>query len=251
MILVLGGTADARAIATALDGAGYAVTLTTVSAYAGELAAGVTVRVGALDARALEELLTTVAVVIDATHPFATEISRLAIALCQQHGVPYLRYERPQVKLDERITAVANAAEAAAEAVRLAQGGVIFLTVGSKTLSSYLAAARVAGCRVVARVLPTAAVLAECERLGLAPRDIIAMQGPTSAELDAALIRHLGAAVIVSKESGDVGGVQEKLRAAELAGIPMVIVHRPPVAYPRIVQTIDDLFEELSWQPKW
>ena len=229
----------------ALCDAGYPVTLTTVSAYAGELAAGVTVRVGALDAPMLGELLTTVEVVIDATHPFATEISRLAIARCQQHGVPYLRYERPNARLGEGIIAVENAEEAAAEAVRMAHGGVIFLTVGSKTLGTYLAEARAAGCRLVARVLPTVQVLLECESLGLNPCDIIAMQGPTSAELDAALIRHLGAAVIVSKESGDVGGVQEKIRAAELAGIPMIIVRRPVIAYPCAVQTIDELLAFL------
>ncbi|HOS42848.1 MAG TPA: precorrin-6A/cobalt-precorrin-6A reductase, partial [Armatimonadota bacterium] len=134
MILVLGGTADARAIAMALRDAGQAVTLTTVGAYAGELAAGVTVRVGALDARALADLLPTVTAVIDATHPFATAISRLAIALCPQHGVPYLRYERPQARLTAGIIAAASAEEAAADAVRLARGGLIFLTVGSKTL---------------------------------------------------------------------------------------------------------------------
>ena len=55
----------------------------------------------------------------------------------------------------------------------------------------------------------------------------IAMQGPASAELDAALLRHLGAVVLVTKDSGAAGGLDEKLRAAELAGATAVVVERP------------------------
>ncbi len=104
------------------------------------------------------------------------------------------------------------------------------LTVGSKTMDVYARAAREAGVRLVARVLPTPEALAACAAAGLEPRDVVAMQGPTSAELDAALLRHLGATVLVTKDSGDVGGLGEKLRAAELAGAAVIVVERPAAA---------------------
>ena len=91
----------------------------------------------------------------------------------------------------------------------------------------YARAAREAGVRVVARVLPVPESLAACAAAGLEPRDIVAMQGPTTAELDAALLRHLGASVLVTKDSGDAGGLGEKLRAAELAGATAIVVERP------------------------
>ena len=120
----------------------------------------------------------------------------------------------------------ADAAEAARLAVELAlvsasgadderRPGVILLTVGSKTVATYARAAHGAGVRLVARVLPTPEALAACASAGLEPRDIVAMQGPASAALDSALLRHLGATVLVTKESGDAGGLGEKLRAAE------------------------------------
>ena len=246
MILVLGGTADAREVALALRADGQPVLLTAVSDYAGQLAGDLPVRTGALDADSLGELLATAYAVIDATHPFATQISCLAMEACRAREVPFLRYEREDSRLPPTVFCADDAGQAAEFAVREARGGAIMLTVGSKTLATYLAVARAAHCRIIARVLPTAAVLAECERLGLAPCDIIAMQGPTSAELDAALIRHFGIRALVTKESGTVGGVMEKARAAEMTGIPLIVVRRPPIDYPRITHTIAGVLAYLA-----
>ena len=74
------------------------------------------------------------------------------------------------------------------------------------------------------------------------------MQGPTSSELDAALLRHLGATVLVTKDSGDAGGLREKLRAAELAGATAVVVERP--AEPDAVHTTAEVLEWLARLPK-
>jgi len=83
--------------------------------------------------------------------------------------------------------------------------------------------------RCVARVLPTADSIAAAAAAGLAPADIVALQGPTSAELDAALLTHLKATVIVTKESGPAGGVPDKLAAARQVGATAVVVARHPM----------------------
>jgi precorrin-6A/cobalt-precorrin-6A reductase len=231
VILLLGGTSEARSLAARLHDAGYDVLLSTVSAYGAELAApaGVRVRSGVLDGAALAGLAAQADAVIDATHPFAEVISAQAAAACAWADRPCLRLERPAADLPPSAVSVGTAAEAARRAVELARsaGGGIFLTVGSRTVGVYVAAARAAGVRVVARVLPTAESLRACAAAGLRPGDVIAMQGPTTAELDAALLEHLGAMVLVTKDSGDAGGLTEKLRAAELAGATAVVVARP------------------------
>ena len=103
--------------------------------------------------------------------------------------------------------------------------------------------------RVVARVLPVTESLAACAAAGLEPRDVIAMQGPTTAELDAALLRHLGARVLVTKDSGDAGGLGEKLRAAEQAGATAVVVERPGSAGARAAAGAEatDAAGVLAW----
>jgi precorrin-6x reductase len=229
MILVLGGTSDARALADELRGAGHDVLLSTVSDYGARLAAaaGGKVRSGALDEAELSRLVEDSEAVVDATHPFAARISPAAAAACARSARPYLRFERPAAVLGETVVRAADAADAARRAVELAGDGAVLLTVGSKTVDLYVRAARAADVRLVARVLPSPESLAACAAAGLEPRDVIAMQGPTSAELDAALLHHLGATVLVTKESGDAGGLGEKLRAAELAGATAVVVERP------------------------
>ena len=203
--------------------------LSTVTDYGARLAseAGGSVRSGALDEAELARLVATSAAVVDATHPFAERISAAAAAACARVGRPYLRFERPAAALGEAVVRAADAAEAARRAVEHAADGAILLTVGSKTVDVYARAARAAGVRLVARVLPTPESLTACAAAGLEPRDVVAMQGPTSAELDVALLHHLGATVLVTKESGAAGGLGEKLRAAELAGATAVVVERP------------------------
>jgi precorrin-6A/cobalt-precorrin-6A reductase len=245
VILLLGGTGDARGLAADLRHVGYDVLVSTVSEYGARLAAmgGTEVRSGALDDDELERLVTEADAVVDATHPFAAQISAAAEAACARTGRPYLRVARPAGELGADVVRAADAAEAARLAVAASlhaadegtgacapsaeSGAVILLTVGSKTVDVYAHAAREAGVRVVARVLPVPESLEACVAAGLEPRDVIAMQGPTTAELDAALLRHLGASVLVTKASGAAGGLGEKLRAAELAGAVAVVVERP------------------------
>ncbi len=238
VILVLGGTIDGRTVAAELGAAGHAVRLSVVSEYGARLAAseGVEVWSGALDAEQLERLAADASAVVDATHPFAQEISRNAVAACSRCGTPYLRYERAAGELPEGVLTASDAAEAARLAVDAARTAderpTVLLTVGSKSVHVYAEAARAAGVRLVARVLPVPESLSSCAAAGLEPRDIVAMQGPTSAELDAALLRHLGAQVLVTKESGAAGGFAEKLRAAQLTGAVAVVVRRPAEGSP-------------------
>jgi precorrin-6A/cobalt-precorrin-6A reductase len=241
LILLLGGTSDARELAAELRGAGYDVLVSTASDYGARLAApaGAAVRGGRLDEEELARLVADADAVVDATHPFAEVISAAAVKACAAAGRPYLRVPRAATVLPAGVVRAADAADAARLAVELARAragagpagerhpGTILLTVGSKTLATYARVARAAGVRLVARVLPTPEALAACAEAGLEPRDVVAMQGPTSAGLDAALLRHLNATVLVTKESGDAGGAAEKLRAAGLAGATAVVVERP------------------------
>ena len=198
MILVLGGTSEARTLAAELRAAGHDVLLSAATEYGARLAApsGVDVRSGALDEEELAQLVEDAVAVVDATHPFAELISDGAARACVRAGRPYLRVRRPSGELSAAVVRAADAAEAARLAVELAlvsasgadderRPRVIFLTVGSKTVATYARAAHGAGVRLVARVLPTQEALAACAGAGLEPRDIVAMQGPASAALDA------------------------------------------------------------------
>ena len=99
-----------------------------------------------------------------------------------------------------------------------------------------MATAKQIGVKVVARVLPEPSVLASCTQLGLTPGEIIALQGPCSTELNQALYQQYKAEVVITKDSGSVGGIQEKVDAALHLGIPIVICQRPRLNYPLVVR---------------
>jgi precorrin-6A/cobalt-precorrin-6A reductase len=171
-------------------------------------------------------------VVVDATHPFATRISSMAMRLCAEMGLHYLRFERPCAVLPDWAVVVHSHREAAERAVELAGGKRIFLAIGSREIKIYAHQLRAANAEFVARVLPTSAALLDCEEAGLSPSEIVAMFGVPERGLETALLRHYDAGVVVTKESGNAGGVEEKLEAARLCGAVVVVVIRPPMTYP-------------------
>ncbi len=251
MILVLAGTAEGREAIGALKAEGHTVWASTVSEYGGSLARGAgadRVLVGVLGRGELASLLRREEplALVDATHPFAERASREAMAACNDTGVPYLRFERPAAVLPDGppVTRVPGFVEAARAAC--AAGEVLFLSVGSRHLQLFVAEARKAGRRVVARVLPDPLVLERCRGLGLGPGEVVAARGPFSRELNAAMFRHYRASVLVTKESGPAGGTEEKILAALEVGIPVVVVERPKLAYPAVVRDLAGLLAAIK-----
>jgi precorrin-6A/cobalt-precorrin-6A reductase len=255
MILILAGTSDARELALLVKQAGYSLltTVVTDSAAKSMKEAGLPVRVGRMNAEEICELIQREGfkAVIDASHPFAEEASRNALEGAKRADVPYIRYERASVeeKPHPLITMVGDYAEAAELAAR--HKGVVMLTTGSKTLQIF--AEKLVGLpevRLVARMLPRKDNMEKCEQLGIEQKNIIAIQGPFSKELNVALYRQYGVTLMITKESGKVGSVDEKLEAALELGIPTIMIARPKIEYGTVFsefyQVLDALREKLE-----
>jgi len=261
-VLMLGGTRDSRLLAAELFRHGHDVVVSTLTEYGATLALqSVTVaalgdqnawkasrhpevedgvegrvacgtlsaRCGALEREGLLQLLRAegCAAVVDAAHPYAVQIRRLAQEVCQAAGIPYFRWERTASEIpdDPLIRKAADIPAAAAMAAGL--GGRILLTTGSKDLEIWLNQDCLKDKEIFVRVLPTAQVLAKCEALGLKPQQIVAAQGPFSQEWNAAMCRQLQIEVMVAKESGVAGGTPAKIQACLSLRIPLVLVARP------------------------
>lgn len=251
MILILGGTLEGREIAASVAGLGYQVLLTVVSGYGAELVpdgSSVEVLVGRLDASEIAKLVhdRKVKLIIDATHPYAGVISRTAWQVAGEKSVPFIRYERPPVcdQSREKVFKVDTYEKAAELAVTM--GETIFLTIGSKNLEPFIRAGRMRSKRVVSRVLPDAEVLEQCAALGIAARDIIAIQGPFGLELNLAMLKEYQADVLVTKDSGHTGGTDTKLEAAARTGIPVIMVARPDYRGMPLTASIPDILEKVK-----
>lgn len=236
MILELAGTSDARELALLIKEAGYELLTTVVTDNAAKSMeeAGIPVQVGRLTADDLQQLIAEKGVksVVDASHPFAEEASKNAMAAAKAAGVPYIRYERESLASpgSEKLITVddyVQAAELAAD-----KRGVIMLTTGSKTLKTFTD--RLLGLpdtTLVARMLPRLDNMQKCEELGVEQKNIVAMQGPFSKELNKALYAHYGVTLMITKESGKVGAFDEKVEAALEMGIETIVIGRPQIDY--------------------
>ncbi|WP_422445070.1 precorrin-6A reductase [Thermoanaerobacterium sp. DL9XJH110] len=249
MILVLAGTKEGRTIAESLSSMGFSVIASTVTKYGERLFdKGVHVQTGPLDTQAMKEFIEEngIKVVIDATHPFAKDASLNAIEACRSTKIKYIRYEREGIHriYSSKIIHTKDFDEAAQ---KLEKFNRIFLAIGSKNLDKFIKL-KARGKKIIARVLPESGVLKRCEELGLLPKEIIAVQGPFSVEMNYYMFRDFRADVVVTKDSGAQGGVFEKLEAAERLDIPVVLIERPRVDYPVVVKDITALLKEMDFK---
>jgi precorrin-6x reductase len=196
---------------------------------------------GKLDTDALVVLIDSekIALVIDATHPFATGITENARAACEIAGVSFLRVGRAVAgNVDyENIEYVGSMEDAARVAEELAQrqlqvqaqgrGATIFLATGSNQAGLFAERIDISTHRVYIRVLPGDESVARCLEAGFASEQIITGVGPFSVEDNERLWRSLGVKAVVTKESGREGGFPEKVEAAKRLGVALVVIRRP------------------------
>lgn len=182
--------------------------------------------------------------IVDASHPFAAELHHTAYAAAQNAKIPYLRFDRPQNLFQETwIHRVNSHEEAAQKASEL--GDHLFLTTGSRHVHLYAQSAQEYHKNITVRVMPASDSLLACENAGLKPRQIIAETGPFSTEDNLHLLRKYKCDVLISKDSGDSGGLPEKIAAAELQNIPVVLVNRP-ATQGKLFGDLDGLLKELQ-----
>ena len=175
--------------------------------------------------------------VIDTTHPYAKVVTENIARACQVTGTPYLRIVREcksshvrengfeGTLLDSEIFYAENSAHAA-ELLSHTTGN-IFLTCGSKEIEAFTVLEGYRD-RVFARVLPMPDVIEKCQSLGFRSANISYMQGPFSKNLNLAMMQACNARYMVTKDSGETGGFQEKMAAAWELGVTPVVIGRPP-----------------------
>ena len=223
-VVLFGGTTEGRQLARELGGLPLTLQVSVATPLGKEELAGleqVEILTGRLSAEEMAELLQGAGLCIDATHPYAVEVSGNIRLACEKAGISLRRLVRPQAAGEEALTV-----DSCAQAARFlaAQEGNILLTTGAKELSAF---AGVEKTRLYARVLPTAASIAACEALGLAHRNIIAMEGPFTRRMNEAMLEQYHIRWMVTKDGGAPGGMEEKLAAARAMGVRVVLVRRP------------------------
>jgi len=248
MILVLAGTKESREIIKRLQKISQPLLASVVTDYGYQLLveSGIEVIQEKLSPEKMERLIKEKKIIkiIDATHPFAQEVSLTAIKVAQSLGIEYLRFERKSLEFtnNELLIKVDSYKEAAKQTKEFNR---ILLTIGSRRLHYFVEELENWQERLVARVLPNWRFIKEANELGFIPRNLIGMQGPFTKELNQRLLEDYQIDVLVTKASGKVGGVNTKLEAALELGVKVILITRPAIEYPKIVNDIESLMEIL------
>lgn len=245
-IWLVGGTTESVQLASALDGAGLSGVITALTDSAQALypqSLGLRVFTGALTEHTGQTFCQDqqIDVILDASHPYATEISKLAIQVSTQLQIPYLRFERSSGADGTDGTAVSNPWVVEVDTVaqllngQYLEGQRVLLTIGSKWLSLFQDCQSTS--TLFARILPRAQAFQAAAEAGLSCDRIIALRPPISFELEKALWQQWQISVVVTKASGQPGGEDIKRRVAQALGITLIIIKRPVLTYPQ--QTSD------------
>lgn len=248
VILLLGGTTEAFPIANALSDEGYSVLLSTATDLEprGGFPAGVERTIGMLDDAGMAQLISRrgIRAVVDATHPYAAAASENAWHACRRTNTPYVAWERPGGVADGPNVHRAGNHEAGA-ALACSFGRPVLLTIGVRNLAPYVSMAGKSKTKLVARVLDTPESVAACRKAGLGPAEIVCATGPFSVTENLSLIQKHSIGVLVTKDSGDAGGVGAKVAAARKAGCRIVVIERSERPQPGF-STISELLAAIN-----
>lgn len=267
--IVIAGTTEGRQVIEALNRKGLKLAVTVATTLGRQVLDGVEgmeateVFVGRRDEQGFCQLFERLApvFVVDASHPFAVEVSRTVRAACAAKNVRYIRYVRPEGQGQRQEQGAASAAEGAPElrtgeprigeprtdeprtggfppvygaadaheAAALIREipGNILLTTGANTVRTYAQEIPDFNERCYIRVLDTELSRKGCRDAGVPESHVIAVNPPFSCEDNVKLIGRYSIKALVSKDSGAAGGLPEKLAAARQTGIPVILIRRP------------------------
>ncbi len=224
-LLLFGGTTEGRILAEFCVESGIPVTVSVATPEgAALLPQGTDTLCGRLNMAEMRDILASgkYSRVVDATHPYAAEVTANLSCVCKELRIPYTRLLRESAHISGE-----TAPDMDTLINRLNEmSGIILSTLGCKSLEK-LTQVRDFRERLWVRILPSPETARFCARLGYNPAHVIEAAPPFSTEQNITHIRRSDASVLVTKESGKAGGYSEKCEAARLCHIPVLTLKRP------------------------
>ena len=227
-VLIFAGTTEGRELAELLADSNIKCSVCVATDYALELMNDkrLDVHCGRLTEEEMEVLMRdgSFDVVVDATHPYAQIVSQNVRQAADKESISLIRLRRSTESAEEGFVSFKTHEECSAWLSF--QTGNILLTTGSKDLGSYAKNETIKN-HLFVRVLPGEESIRLCTANGITGRQIIAMQGPFSAQMNECILREYSIDWMVTKISGHAGGFEEKVEAAKKAGVGVCAILPP------------------------
>lgn len=246
MIWVIGGTKDSRVFLEKFASADKNIIVSTATEYGGKLLEGLPVKV--VSERLPLELMrgfvekNSIKTIVDISHPYAFEVSKNAMKVAEEFSIAYYRFEREEIHIiPDRFSEFQNINDLLEYCEKL--DGNILVTLGSNNIEHFSKLKNLE--KFYFRILPKWDMVKKCEDNGILPKNIIAMQGPFSLNMNKAMIEQLNIKYLVTKKGGVTGGEREKIDACNEKGIEVILLDKPQIQYPNCYRNIDDLIKNI------
>ncbi|MCD7730892.1 MAG: precorrin-6A reductase [Oscillospiraceae bacterium] len=240
---IIAGTSESVELIKAAQDS-FDITAFAATDYGGEILNGLKckISIGRLNRQDFYAALRGFSVVVDASHPFAQEVSENVKSACMELDIPYLRMGRERLFYDYSEISYVSSKEQAAELLNRSNGNILF-TTGVNTLRFYSENVRDFSLRSYARILDTV----DSRRIAENLRATLIYGFPPFSENDTfELIRKHNIETLVSKDSGKRGGIPEKLSAAKKSGIRVILISSPESGKVNTVGEIISLITEIK-----
>ena len=214
MILVFGGTTEGRKAVEVLEEGG---SLYFYSTKTGEqditLHHGQRID-GALDAESMRTFCVEhdIRLIVDAAHPFASQLHLTIAQVSESLNIPTIRYERIYPERDSEITWIDDYSQIPRDIHSL------LATTGVQSISK-LKPLEAEGIRIYYRILQRESSIALALKQGASPEQLCYYENPQDIPVEAE--------AILLKESGLSGGFSEKVEAAKAKGMRIIALKRP------------------------
>lgn len=185
-------------------------------------------------------------VFVDASHPYASEVSKTVINVCEKMNIDYIRYERKsyftELKDNENIIFIDKYEDL--ENVLDSIDGNVLNTTGSNNALK-IDSLNIEN-RVIHRILPSPNVISKLLDNGISIDNIIAIKGPFGIDINNGIIKEYKIKALLTKDSGEEGGIKEKVDSALLNNVKVIVVKRPNLNYGKEFNDIKVMLEFIS-----
>lgn len=188
---------------------------------------------------------------VDASHPYAKNVSLTLIKVCEKLKVTYVRYERmgylDNFINDSRLTRIFEYGELV-QVLKNIKGNVLN-TTGSNNISE-IEELKLSN-RVIHRVLPEVNVMEKLKKMEISIENVIAIKGPFSKEINSAIIKDYHIEAMITKDGGIEGGTKEKVEAAFENNIKIILIDKPRINYEIKFNHISEMIKFIKKFKEW
>lgn len=181
-----------------------------------------------------------ITVFVDASHPYASEVSKTLIKVCKEMKIDYIRYERKSlfhnlsknnIKKEESVENIifVETYEELQEVFKSIDGNILNTTGSNNALK--IENLKGENNRIIHRILPSPKVISKLLDNGISMDNIIAIKGPFGFEINNGIIKEYKIKALITKDSGEEGGMKEKIDSALLNDVKIIVIKRPNMSY--------------------